>query len=270
MERIEAAPRVPAGARSAGAVSASAVVSGTVVLKPRDNPVLVRFIAAVTDKNSPLFHRYLPPGAFAGRFGPTRSAISAVRAQLRADGLRVRGVSSDGLLVRFRGTARQVEGAFHTGLKNYRLRGGSVRHAATSSMTLPSTIFGSVAAVVGLDDLVQARPVGILRAPASDSGKIRSPRTVSFSHPAGSPKACAGATAAARKFGGLTDDQIARAYGPPGRAAARRTSTSRTSRRSRPGRPSTSMKGPAPGPTASTTTRSTTTRRSSTLTRTRS
>lgn len=213
MERIEAAPRVPAGARSVGAVSASAVVSGAVVLKPRDNSVLVRFIAAVTDKNSPLFHRYLPPGAFAGRFGPARSAISAVRAQLRADGLQVRGVSSDGLLVRFRGTARQVEGAFHAGLENYRLRDGSVRHAATSSMTLPSTISGSVAAVVGLDDLVQARPVGIPRAPASDSGKIRSPRTVSFSHPAGSPKACAGATAAAGKFGGLTDDQIARAYG---------------------------------------------------------
>ncbi len=212
-EQIEAAPSVPAGARSAGAVPASAVVSGAVVLKPRDNSALVRFIAATTDKNSPSFHRYLPPGAFAGRFGPTRSAISAVRAQLRADGLQVRGVSSDGLLVRFRGTAPQVEGAFHTGLENYRLRDGSVRHAATSGITLPSTISGSVAAVVGLDDLVQARPVGILRAPASDSGKIRSPRTVSFNHPADSPKACAGATTAARKFGGLTDDQIARAYG---------------------------------------------------------
>jgi len=213
MERIEAAPRVPAGARPAGAVPASAVVSGAVALKPRDNSALVRFVAAVTDKNSALFHRYLPPGAFAARFGPARPAISAVRAQLTADGLQVRGVSSDGLLVRFRGTARQVEGAFHTGLENYRLRDGSVRHAATSGITLPSTISGSVAAVVGLDDLVQARPVGIVRAPASDSGKIRSPRTVSFTHPAGSPKACAGATAAARKFSGLTDDQIARAYG---------------------------------------------------------
>jgi hypothetical protein len=213
MERIEAAPRVPAGARAVGAAPASAPVAGEVVLKPRDNAALVRFIAAVTDKNSPLFHRYLPRDAFAGRFGPTRSAISAVRAQLRADGLQVRGVSSDGLLMRFSGTARQVEGAFHTGLENYRLPDGAIRHTATSSITLPSTISGSVAAVVGLDDLVQPHPVGVLRAPASDRGKIRSPATVSFSHPPGSPKACPAATAAARKLGGLTDDQIARAYG---------------------------------------------------------
>jgi Pro-kumamolisin, activation domain/IPT/TIG domain len=213
MERIEASPRVPAGARAVGAVPASAAVSGAVVLRPRDNSALVRFIAAVTDSSSPLFHRYLPPGAFAGRFGPRRSAISVVRAQLEADGLHVRGVSSDGLLVRFSGTARRVEGAFHTGLEDYRLRDGLVRRAATSSITLPSTISGSVAAVVGLDDLVQARPVGVLRAPASGSGKVRSPRTAGFSHRPGSPTACAGATAAARKFGGLTDDQIARAYG---------------------------------------------------------
>jgi hypothetical protein len=213
MERIEAAPRVPRGARAAGPVPASASVSGEVVLKPRDNAALVRFIAAVTDSGSPMFHRYLPPGAFAGRFGPTRPAISAVRAQLKADGLRVRGVSSDGLLVRFTGTARRVEGAFHTRLENYRLSSGLVRHAATSSITLPATISGSVAAVVGLDDLVQAHPVGVLRAPASDSGKIRPARTVGFSHPHGSPTACPAATAAARKFGGLTDDNIAHAYG---------------------------------------------------------
>jgi hypothetical protein len=213
MVQIEAAPRVPAGARAVGAVPASAAVSGEVVLRPRNNSALVRFIAAVTDSSSPLFHRYLAPGAFAGRFGPTRPAISAVRAQLRADGLHVRGVASDGLLVRFTGTARRVEGAFHTRLENYRLRGGLVRHAATSSITLPSAISDSVAAVVGLDDLVQERPVGVLRAPASASGKIRPPRTMSFSHPHGAPTACAGATAAARKFGGLTDDQIAHAYG---------------------------------------------------------
>jgi Pro-kumamolisin, activation domain/IPT/TIG domain len=184
-----------------------------VVLKPWDNSALMRFIAAVTDEKSQFFHRYLPPGAFAGRFGPTPLALSAVRARLRANGLQVRGVSSDGLLVRFSGTARQVEGAFHTRLENYRLRDGSVRRAATSSITLPSTISGSVAAVVGLDDLVQAHPVGVLRAPASDSGKIRSPRTVSFSHPPGSPKACPAATVAARRLGGLTDDQIGHAYG---------------------------------------------------------
>jgi Pro-kumamolisin, activation domain/IPT/TIG domain len=210
---VEAAPHVPAGVTKAGAVPASAPVSGTVVLKPRDNAALVRFIGAVTNSNSPLFHRYLPAGAFASRFGPSRQTISAVRARLTADGLRASGVSGDGLLMRFSGTAARVEAAFHTGLESYRLRDGAIRRSATAAITLPPEIAGSVAAVVGLDDLVQPQPAGVLRPPASARGKVRAPRTVRFGHPAGSPRACAGATAAAHQFGGLTDDQIARAYG---------------------------------------------------------
>jgi hypothetical protein len=211
--RIEAAPRVPAGARAVGAVPASAAVSGEVVLKPRDNAALVRFIAAVTDRQSPSFRQYLPAGAFARRFGPARSAIRAVRARLTADGLRVRGVSSDGLVIRFTGSARQAESAFRTGLESYRLRDGALGRATTSAVSLPATIAGSVAAVLGLNDLVQVRPVGVMRAPASDRGKIRPAATASFPHPAGAPDACPAARAAARAFGGLTDDQIAHAYG---------------------------------------------------------
>jgi hypothetical protein len=223
MERIEAAPRAPDGARAAGAVPASARISGTVVLKPRDNSALVQFIGEVTDKNSPSFHQYLPAGAFASRFGPARAAISAVTSQLTADGLGVSGISGDGLLVRFSGTARQVEAAFHTGLESYRLPGGSLGRAATSAVSLPSAIAGSVAAVVGLDNVAAPRPLGIarpaasargtIRPPAPARGTIRPPGTASFVHPAGSPDACPAATSAARAFGGLTDDQIAHAYG---------------------------------------------------------
>jgi hypothetical protein len=213
MAPVQAAPRVPVGARAVGAVPASAAVSGAVVLKPRDNSALVQFIAQVTDKSSPRFHQYLPAGTFASRFGPSRSAINAVTAQLKADGLRVGGVSSDGLVVHFSGTATQVGAAFHTGLESYRLRDGAAGRATTSAVSLPSSIAGSVLAVVGLDDLVQPQPVGMLRAPASAQGKIRPAAAANFSHPAGSPTACPSATAAARAFGGLTDDQIAHAYG---------------------------------------------------------
>jgi hypothetical protein len=209
---IEAAPYVPDGARAVGAVSASAAVSGVVVLKPRDNAALVNFIAAVTDKNSPSFHQYLPAGAFVNRFGPARS-ISAVSAQLEAHGLRVSGVSSDGLLVSFRGSARQVESTFHTGLERYRLRNGSMGQATTSAISMPSAIASWVTAVLGLNDLVQVQPVGIVRASASAKGKIRPAKLASFGHTPGSPTACKSATAAARAYGGLTDDQIAHAYG---------------------------------------------------------
>jgi hypothetical protein len=213
MVRVGAAPRVPAGGRSLGAVASSASLSGTVVLKPRDNAALVQFIDAVSDASSPLFHRYLPAGAFASRFGPTEATIDAVRSQLATDGLRVTAVSSDGLLVDFSGSAAQIEHAFQTGVERYRLADGSTGQTATSAAALPSTVAGSVAGVVGLSDLARARPAGIVRAPAADRGRIRRPATTTFSHPSGAPAPCPAATADAQQFGGLTDDQIARAYG---------------------------------------------------------
>jgi hypothetical protein len=213
LARIEAAPYVPAGARAVGALPASAVVSGAVVLKPRDNAALVNFIAAVTDENSPSFHQYLPAGAFVNRFGPAPSAIDAVSSQLKAQRLTVTGVSSDGLLVSFSGTAGRVESTFHTGLERYRLRDGSMGLATTSGISMPSAIAGSVAAVLGLNDLVHVQPVGMARAPASAKGRIRPARAASTGHTPGSPTACKSAIGAARAFGGLTDAQIANAYG---------------------------------------------------------
>ncbi len=216
LARIEAAPFVPDGARAAGALSASAVVSGAVVLKPRDDAALVSFIATVTDKNSPSFHQYLPAGAFATRFGPAPSAISAVSSRLKAHGLRVTGVSSDGLLVSFSGSAGRVESTFHTGLERYRMSNGYMGLATTSAISLPPAIASSVAAVLGLNDLVRVRPVGLARAPASAEGKSRPARAASAWHTPGSPTACKSATAAARANGGLTDAQIADAYGASG------------------------------------------------------
>ncbi len=213
MLRIEAAPSIPEGASALGALAPSAPVSGVVVLKTRDNAALVNFIAGVTDKGSPSFHQYLPAGAFGDRFGPSRSAISAVRSQLTTHGLRVTGVSSDGLLVSFRGTAAQVEGTFHTGLERYRLSNGSLGEATTSPIAMPSGVASSVVAVLGLNDLVHEQPVGIVRAPASAKGKIRPARTASIEHTPGAPTACKSATKAALAYGGLTDEQIANAYG---------------------------------------------------------
>ena len=211
--RVQSAPRVPAGARSAGAISAATALSGSVVLKPRDGAALTSFIAAVSTPGSAQFHQYLPAGAFATRFGPTETTIAAVRSQLAASGLTVTGVSSDGLFVNFRGSAAHVERAFHTGLENYRLAGGASGYAPDTALTVPSAIAGSVTAVLGLNDLVHEQPLGIIRAPAADSGKIPTATPAPFSHPADAPAACPAAATAAQSFGGLTDDQIANAYG---------------------------------------------------------
>ena len=210
---VTGAPSIPAGAGALGSVAAGATESGMVVLRPSDQGGLMSFLSAVTDKSSPLFHHYLAPGQFASRFGPTRATIGAVKAQLTSEGLRVTKVSSDGLLVSFSGRAATVESAFRTGIERYRLANGTFGQATTSALRVPSTIAGSVAAVVGLDDVVHARPAYVRPGPPSVQHTFASAKAVRFSHPAGSPNSCSLAQQDAETSGGLTDDEIASAYG---------------------------------------------------------
>jgi hypothetical protein len=209
MVQIASAPRVPTGARLVGAVKSTATIAGSVVLKPRNQAALTQFISAVTNPKSSYFHDYLRPGQYASTFGPTKADIAAVRSQLVAEGLHVSGVSSDGLLVHFTGSAKTVEKAFATGLNSYRLAGGSAGQATTGAIRVPSTIASRVTAVIGLDNLVRPQAVPI-RADKTGHPAAAAPRTSAVP---GAPSACADATAAAQEFGGLTDDQIANAYG---------------------------------------------------------
>ena len=219
--QVAATPRVPHGDRAVGQVAATASVGGAVVLEPRDNAALQRFVAQVSDQSSPLYRQYLAPGAFAQRFGPTAGTIDAVRSQLRAQGLRVTSVSSDGLLVNFSGSARAVQGAFHTHLENYRRSNGTIGRQTTAPVTLPATVAPHVAAVIGLNNLVGEHALGPVRPTAHARAHTAAATSASFAHPAGSPKACAAApTAGAQAFGGLTDDQIANAYGATGQYEA--------------------------------------------------
>ncbi len=211
--RVGHAPRVPRGARAVGPVSASSGVSGAVVLKPREDAALTRFIAEVSDKGSPRFGQYLAPGAFASRYGPTAATIDAVETQLHAAGLRVSSVSSDHLLVGFTGSAAQVERAFRTGLESYRLADGRIAREATAAAAVQASIAGSVVGVLGLSDSVREHPAGLARAPAAARRNARKAKSGTFAHPAGSPTPCRNASADAVGFGGLTDDQIANAYG---------------------------------------------------------
>jgi hypothetical protein len=213
MRIVAAAPQLPPAARDLGAVRAGSTVSGAVVLRLRSEAALTGFIAAVTDKHSPLFHHYLAPGQFAERFGPTPASIAAVTARLRADGLDVT-VAPNGMLVEFHGEAAQVEQAFGVGLDRIRLADGSLGRARTTPIRLPATIAGLVTSVVGLDNVVRLRPAAIAPSGAAQASRsYAAAKTATFPHPDGSPTPCSDAQDAATQFGGLTDDQIANAYG---------------------------------------------------------
>ncbi len=210
--RIGAAPRIPTGAVNVGATPAGSTVAGAVLVRPRDGQALESFITQATTKGSAQFGHYLSKGQFAARFGPTEDTIAAIKAQLGTDGLNVQGVADDGLLVRFSGSATRVASAFATGLDDYRLANGRLARASTSAPALPPALASSVASVVGLDEVVRPHPL-LVRPKTSREQAYPASKSGSFAHPAGSPRPCRAARVSAEEAGGLTQDQIADAYG---------------------------------------------------------
>jgi pro-kumamolisin-like protein/IPT/TIG domain-containing protein len=210
---VTRAAQIPTGARKVGAVPGAQSVAGVVVLRPRDEAALTQFIASVTSAGSASFHHYLAAGQFANRFGPTAATVAAVKSQLAADGLRVTSVAGDRLLVGFRGSASKVESAFQTQLANYRLSNGTSGQLTTAAIRVPASIAGVVSGVVGLNTLLRPQPLGIIRGSAAAKRAHLKARAASVAHVAGAPAACSDAQTDAQTFGGLTDDQIANAYG---------------------------------------------------------
>ena len=232
---VAAAPLLPAGATRQGELSAQRAVSGVVGLVPRQAAALGRFASAISTPGSTAYHQYLSAGAFTAYFSPSPATVSAVEDYLRTEGLAVSSVSSNRLLVGFRGPAAAVSRAFHTALATYRLAGGRTAFSNTSAISLPARVAPSVQAVVGLDDLVTPRatpfqpattPRGSVRQRAAAhraaATAARAART------SGGPVACEAAINAAGEETGLTDTQVADVYGVQRLSPSRPTGTGQT------------------------------------------
>jgi hypothetical protein len=223
--RPAAAPRlvapavgVPAGARALGAVPASRTLHFDVYLRARSASALGAYARAVTDPHSASYGHYLAPGAFARTYGASRPALARVSAALRADGLRVGAHLVDGLGLEVRGPAGTVERAFSTRLVRYHLAGGRVGTAAVDGLSLPASIAGDVLGVIGLDNLVHpssstrvARTSHLKWPSSADRGRRFASHASAVP---GAPSVCPSAAEATEQgYGGLTDDQVAQAYG---------------------------------------------------------
>jgi Pro-kumamolisin, activation domain/IPT/TIG domain len=218
--RVFPGARLPLGSRVIGATPSTERLHVSVFLEPRSAAALSSFAAAVSDAHSAQFRHYLARGQFAQRFGPTASAIHDVESFARRAGLKVASLSQNHLALSLVGTAAGFASAFSTRLSEVRLRSGALGRAATSPIRLPSLIAPSVLAVVGLDDVLHAHTalarVSELRRPTSPNLGRNFPTVRPKAIP-GAPSACAAASDATQLgFGGITDDQVAHAYGADG------------------------------------------------------
>lgn len=154
-QHIGTAPRVPAGAVHTGSTPAGTTLHVAVNLQPRDPAALSSFISQVSDKSSPMYHRYLAAGQFAQTFGPAQSTIDSVEQALRNKGLTPGKVSSDGLSIPVVASASAVSRAFGTSLSTFRLADGTSAYINTSAPSMPSGVATQLSGITGLDSLSQ-------------------------------------------------------------------------------------------------------------------
>ena len=142
---------LPHGAVSLGPLSKTKTMSLEVVLAPYHPNHMTSLLHSLYDVASPQYHRWITPAQFAARFDPAPTAISAVESWLTGAGLHP--TYKAGFAVQVSGPAAAVDSALGVAVTNYRLLGGQVVHDATEAPLLPSSVAGTVASVLGLDNL---------------------------------------------------------------------------------------------------------------------
>jgi subtilase family serine protease len=116
---------------------------------------LKTLMAAQQNPASPLYHQWLTPEQFASRFGMSDADLAKVESWLEQQGFSVDSVGRSKNMIRFSGTAGQVESAFSTELHTYAVKtskGVESHFAPSTALSVPSALAGVVETVRNLDD----------------------------------------------------------------------------------------------------------------------
>jgi subtilase family serine protease len=163
----------PARERShpAGSVAATSSVSFDLLLSLRNAAGARAFVRAVSSPGSRLFHHYLTDAKWESRFGPTRAEVARAQAWLRHAGFTVGSLPKDRLFVPASGSARSVERAFGAKLGYFTVNGHRVR-LAESTLTIPSSLTGTVSGVAGVNEYLATTHLALKgSAPAGRTAK---------------------------------------------------------------------------------------------------
>ena len=120
-----------------------------VAVAPRDEAGLNTMLAALYDKNSPSYHRWLSTGQFDARYAPTPATQSAVAKYLSTSGLTV-VPSGSPFLVRATGSSAQIQRTFHTTLNSFKNPQGTKYFANSTPVYVPGSLAGTAMGVIGL------------------------------------------------------------------------------------------------------------------------
>ncbi|MGA8154518.1 MAG: S53 family peptidase [Terriglobales bacterium] len=118
---------------------------------PTQQAGLERLMQSQHDPESPAYHRWLTPVEYGQRFGVSESDLQQIVNWLRTHGLDSVEIAPSRSAIVFGGAAAQVETAFHTQIRTFRVA-DTLHHANSSDPEIPGALSAVVAGVVSLHD----------------------------------------------------------------------------------------------------------------------
>ena len=175
-----------------GAAPATQELTVSAVLPLRNSSSINSLIQSQNTPGSASYGDFLTPAQVASEFGPTPATVSAVESYLSSNGFTGVAASSNSLLVTGQATVAQAEQAFHTQISEYDLNGQLV-YANTAAASVPASLSGDVAAVLGLSDVPMQLPHVAVTTPDLNGF---SPRAIQHAYDAASMPAASGTSIA--------------------------------------------------------------------------
>lgn len=105
--------------KALGAVSPETRMDVTLVLPLRNTKELSSLLQRLYEPKSPDYRHFLSVGDFTERFGPTQQDYDAAVSFARANGLTVKAVAANRMVVPVSGTTQQVQNAFNVRMQRY-------------------------------------------------------------------------------------------------------------------------------------------------------
>src|ERR1700733_8092051 len=123
----------------------------TLLTDPAQQEALDRLVDAQYNSESPYYHQWLTPEQYGERFGVSEADVAQIVGWLHGHGLEVEEVTAGRRSIIFSGTAAQVQSAFHTQIRTYKI-GGELHHANLKDPEIPAALAQVVGGVVSLHD----------------------------------------------------------------------------------------------------------------------
>ena len=146
-----------ANATSLGPMPASASLHVAVAMQLNNKSALLQYLQTISDPSSAIYGNFLTVDQFVASYAPSAAQVQAVVNYLSANGFTNIQAEPNNLFVTADGTAAQAGVAFNTGIGQFQQNGVSV-YANYTDTQVPSSLAGTVAAVLGLNNVGRMAP----------------------------------------------------------------------------------------------------------------